>query len=160
MRRERPLILAVDDEPANIALLSKLLKHLGYDVVEASDGVAALEAVAEHQPDLVCLDVMMPRLDGIGVCQQLRSQPEHAGLPILLLTALNRTDDRVLGLEAGANDFLTKPFDEHELSARVRGRRRSMTGSRICWAVMSAKTWRARCCATHSASPLAETAGM
>ena len=120
MRRERPLILAVDDEPANIALLSKLLKHLGYDVVEASDGVAALEAVAEHQPDLVCLDVMMPGLDGIGVCQQLRSQPEHAGLPILLLTALNRTDDRVLGLEAGANDFLTKPFDEHELSARVR----------------------------------------
>lgn len=120
MRRERPLILAVDDEPANIALLSKLLKHQGYDVVEASDGVAALEAVEEHKPDLVCLDVMMPRLDGIGVCQQLRSKPEHAGLPILLLTALNRTDDRVLGLEAGANDFLTKPFDEHELSARVR----------------------------------------
>src|SRR5207253_5620012 len=85
-----------------------------------SDGIAALEAVAEYQPDLVCLDVMMPRLDGIGVCQQLRSQPEHAGLPILLLTALNRTDDRVLGLEAGANDFLSKPFDEHELSARVR----------------------------------------
>jgi len=67
----------------------------------------------------VCLDVMMPRLDGIAVCQRLRSQPEHAGLPILLLTALNRTEDRVRGLEAGANDFLSKPFDEHELSARV-----------------------------------------
>src|SRR5256885_12434501 len=118
MRRERPLILAVDDEPANIALVSKLLKHLGYDVVEASDGVAALEAVAEHQPDLVCLDVMMPRLDGIGVCQQLRSQPEYAGLPILLLTALNRTDDRVLRPEARANDFLSKPFHRHHIPAR------------------------------------------
>jgi adenylate cyclase len=119
VKRERPLILAVDDEPANLALLGKLLKHLGYDVVEASDGVAALESVAEHRPDLVCLDVMMPRLDGIAVCQQLRLQPEHVGLPILLLTALNRTEDRVRGLEAGANDFLSKPFDEHELSARV-----------------------------------------
>jgi adenylate cyclase len=119
MKRERPLILAVDDEPANLALLGKLLKHHGYDVVEASDGVLALEAVAEHRPDLVCLDVMMPRLDGIGVCRQLRSQPEYAGLPILLLTALNRTEDRIRGLEAGANDFLSKPFDEHELSARV-----------------------------------------
>lgn len=119
MKRERPLILAVDDEPANLALLGKLLKHHGYDVVEASDGVLALAAVAEHDPDLVCLDVMMPRLDGIEVCQQIRSQPEHAGLPILLLTALNRTEDRIRGLEAGANDFLSKPFDEHELSARV-----------------------------------------
>ncbi|MDP9270951.1 MAG: response regulator [Chloroflexota bacterium] len=119
MKRERPLILAVDDEPANLALLAKLLKHHGYDVVEASDGVLALDAVAEHDPDLVCLDVMMPHLDGIGVCQQLRTQPEHAGLPILLLTALNRTEDRIRGLEAGANDFLSKPFDEHELSARV-----------------------------------------
>lgn len=119
MKRERALILAADDEPANLALLGKLLRHHGYDVVEASDGVAALEAVAEHQPDLACLDVMMPRLDGIAVCRQLRSQPEHAGLPILLLTALNRTEDRVRGLEAGANDFLSKPFDEHELSARV-----------------------------------------
>jgi adenylate cyclase len=120
VRRERPLILAVDDEPANLALLGKLLKHHGYDVVEAFDGLSALDAVADHQPDLVCLDVMMPRLDGIEVCQRLRAQPEHAGLPILLLTALNRSEDKVRGLEAGANDFLSKPFDESELSARVR----------------------------------------
>jgi adenylate cyclase len=119
VRRERPLILAVDDEPANLALLGKLLKHHGYDVVEAYDGPSALDAVAAHDPDLVCLDVMMPRLDGIEVCQRLRSHPEHAGLPILLLTALNRTEDKVRGLEAGANDFLAKPFDESELSARV-----------------------------------------
>ena len=120
MNRERPLILAVDDEPANLALLRKLLTRQGYDVVEASDGLSALRAIDEHQPDLVCLDVMMPKLDGIEVCQRLRLQPEHAGLPILLLTALDRTEDKARGLEAGANDFLSKPFDESELSARLR----------------------------------------
>ncbi|MDX6571222.1 MAG: hypothetical protein QOC86_378 [Gaiellales bacterium] len=120
MRRERPLILAVDDEPANLALLRKLLARQGYDVVEASDGLSALRAIEEHHPDLVCLDVMMPKLDGIEVCQRLRLQPEHAGLPILLLTALDRTEDKARGLEAGANDFLSKPFDESELSARLR----------------------------------------
>jgi adenylate cyclase len=120
MRRDRPVILAVDDEPANLALLSKLLTRQGYDVVEAPDGLSALRAIAEHQPDLVCLDVMMPKLDGIEVCQRLRRQPEHAGLPILLLTALDRAEDKARGLEAGANDFLSKPFDEIELSARVR----------------------------------------
>jgi CheY-like chemotaxis protein len=64
VKRDRPLVLAVDDEPANLALLVKLLRHEGYDTLEATDGQAALDAVAEHQPDLVCLDVMMPRLDG------------------------------------------------------------------------------------------------
>ena len=120
MSRQRPLILAVDDEPANLALLRKLLTHQGYDVVEALDGHSAIAAVADHSPDLVCLDVMMPDLDGIEVCQRLRHQPAYAGLPILLLTALNRTEDKTRGLEAGANDFLSKPFDESELSARVR----------------------------------------
>ena len=119
MTRERPLILAVDDEPANLALLRKLLVHQGYAVIEASDGISALEAVAQR-PDLVCLDVMMPGLDGIEVCRRLRSQPEHAGLPILLLTALHRTEDKTRGLEAGANDFLSKPFEESELAARIR----------------------------------------
>jgi class 3 adenylate cyclase len=120
MKRERPLVLAVDDEPANLALLRKLLKHQGYEVIEALDGRSALGAITEHQPDLVCLDVMMPDLDGIEVCQRVRRQPEHAGLPILLLTALNRPEDKARGLEAGANDFLSKPFDESELSARLR----------------------------------------
>jgi len=120
MKRPQPLILVVDDEPANRALLRKLLGHHGYDVVDAADGAAALLAVEEHGPDLVCLDVMMPRVDGIEVCQRLRSQPRHAGLPILLLTALDRSEDRARGLEAGANDFLSKPFDEIELTARIR----------------------------------------
>jgi class 3 adenylate cyclase len=120
MKRERPLILTVDDEPANLALLQKLLTRQGYDVVEAVDGPSALAAVAEHGPDLVCLDVMMPGLDGIEVCQRLRRQPDQAGLPILLLTALDRPEDKVRGLEAGANDFLSKPFDHIELAARLR----------------------------------------
>jgi adenylate cyclase len=119
MKRERPLILAADDEPANRALLRKLLAHRGYDVVEASDGEAALDAVTEHEPDLVCLDVMMPKVDGVEVCRRLRARPECAGLPILLLTALNRAEDKARGLDAGANDFLSKPFDESELSARI-----------------------------------------
>jgi adenylate cyclase len=120
MSRERALVLAVDDEPANLALLQKLLRYQGYDVVQAVDGPSALTAVAAHAPDLVCLDVMMPGLDGIEVCQRLRGQPAYAGLPILLLTALNRPEDKVRGLEAGADDFLSKPFDESELSARLR----------------------------------------
>jgi adenylate cyclase len=120
MSRERALVLTVDDEPANLALLNKLLRHQGYDVVEAEDGRSALAAVSDHAPDLVCLDVLMPRMDGIEVCQRLRAEPRYIGLPILLLTALNRSEDKVRGLEAGANDFLAKPFDESELTARVR----------------------------------------
>ena len=99
MKRERPLVLAVDDEPANLALLRKLLTHQGYDVVEATDGRSALAAVVSVEPDLLCLDVMMPGIDGVEVCQRLRREPEHAGLPILLLTALNRPEDKARGLE-------------------------------------------------------------
>ena len=120
MSRERPLILAVDDEPATLVLLHKLLTGEGYDVVEAVDGESTLRAIADHQPDLVCLDVMMPAPGGIEVCERVRRDPEHASLPILLLTALDRPEDKVRGLEAGANDFLSKPFDLSELSARLR----------------------------------------
>ena len=88
MSRDRPLVLAVDDEPANLALLRKLLLHQGYDVADVSDGTSAIRAVADVAPDVLCLDVMMPGMDGVEVCQQLRSMPEHAGLPILMLTAL------------------------------------------------------------------------
>jgi adenylate cyclase len=87
--------------------------------VEAANGEEALRAIEEHEPDLVCLDVMMPGLDGIEVCQRLRERPEYSGLPILLLTALDRPEDKARGLVAGANDFLSKPFDEVELSARL-----------------------------------------
>ena len=118
--RARPLILAVDDEPANLALLQKIIRRLGYETIEATDGPGALESVAQHRPDLVLLDVMMPGIDGFEVCRRIRAQPELAGLPILLLTALDRAEDKWLGLEAGANDFLSKPFEEIELIARLR----------------------------------------
>ncbi len=119
MNRERALILVVDDDPGQRALLQKLLKHQGYDVVAAENGRAALAAVVEHQPDLVCLDVLMSGMDGIEVTQRLRESAENAGLPILLLTGLSRPQDKARGLHAGANDFLAKPYDEVELSARL-----------------------------------------
>ena len=131
-------------------------------MVEAVDGESALHAVAEHQPDLVCLDVMMPRLDGIEVCQRLRRQPKHAGLPILLLTALDRPEDKARGLEAGANDFLSKPFDLSELTARCGpccGRRRCRIGSPTCSDSTSARASRPRCCVTRSRSRWAAIVG-
>jgi adenylate cyclase len=118
--RTKPLILAVDDEPANLALLRKLLIHQGFEVVEASDGPSAIAAANTHRPDLVLMDVTMPGLDGIEATQRLRRQSEFAMLPILLLTALNRPEDKARGLNAGANDFLSKPFDEIELAARMK----------------------------------------
>jgi len=120
MKRDTPLILAVDDEPANLALLRKLLKHQGYEVVEATDGPSAVGAVNAHQPDLVLLDVNMPGFDGIEATQRIRRQPEFQNLPILLLTALNQPADKARGLNAGANDFLSKPFEEIELAARMK----------------------------------------
>ncbi len=120
MSRVRQLILAVDDEPANLALLRKVLEHEGYEVVEATDGPSAVAAVRERAPDLVLLDITMPGFDGIEACQRIRSDSRFTGLPILLLTALNRPEDKVRGLGAGANDFVSKPFDAHELQARIR----------------------------------------
>jgi class 3 adenylate cyclase len=120
MAERRSLVLAVDDNPADLALLRKLIPRLGYGTIEASDGLKALELIRERQPDLVLLDVMIPGLDGFEVCRRVRSQPEFAGLPILMLTALDQASDLAAGLEAGANDFLAKPFNEVELTARVR----------------------------------------
>jgi len=113
-------ILIVDDETANRMLLEELLRSRGYEVVGAGDGQAALEEFARAQPDLVLLDVMMPRIDGLEVCSQLKSSPESRLTPVVLVTGLSATEDRVRGLEAGADDFLSKPFDRSELLARVR----------------------------------------
>jgi adenylate cyclase len=118
--RTNPLILAVDDEPANLALIRKLVTPLGYQLVEATNGQGALKAIAEHEPDVILLDVMMPDLNGFEVCRRIRAQPKFSGLPILLLTSLTATEDKAVGLEAGANDFLAKPFEEVELRARLR----------------------------------------
>jgi DNA-binding response OmpR family regulator len=110
-------ILAVDDEPLYLRLLKVNLEPEGYEVVTASDGEAALELVASKQPDLVILDVMMPKLDGITTCERIR---QFSTVPIIILTARGEEQDRVRGLNVGADDYVVKPFSVTELVARVR----------------------------------------
>jgi putative two-component system response regulator len=113
-------VLIVDDEPPNLTILSRMMGRLGYTAVTAGDGEAALAAVADERPDIVLLDVNMPRLDGFEVCQRLKADPATRLIPVVLLTALSAGADRVRGIEAGADDFLTKPYVAVELEARVR----------------------------------------
>lgn len=118
--RASALILIVDDEPLNVDLLEQELEDLGYRTEPAYGGVEALERVAARHPDLILLDVMMPDLDGITVCRRLKNDPETQLIPIVIMTALDSPEDRIRGIEAGADDFLTKPVDDRELLARIR----------------------------------------
>jgi two-component system response regulator MprA len=111
-------ILVADDEPAVRTSLASALRFEGYEVVVVGDGVAALDAAESDAPDLVILDVLMPRLDGIQTVRRLRARADM--VPVLLLTARDAMGDRVLGLDAGADDYLVKPFGLEELLARVR----------------------------------------
>jgi putative two-component system response regulator len=113
-------ILVVDDMPANRKLLRRVLEEEGHSVREAGDGLEALEKVAESAPDLLLLDVMMPGLDGFGVCRRLKGDPATRLLPILILTSLDQIPDKVKALDLDANDYLTKPFNLTELRSRVR----------------------------------------
>ena len=113
-------ILVVDDNAANVRLLSDLLIVQGYQVRTAGDGDACLAAVEEKAPDLILLDVIMPGMDGFMVCRTLRRDPRHQMLPIVLVTSLDPHGERVKGLDAGADDFLSKPIHAPELLARVR----------------------------------------
>src|SRR5438874_9877418 len=117
MADRAPRILLVDDEQSIQTLLSYPLQKDGYDVVRASDGKEALARFSEQAFDLVVLDVMMPRLDGLEVCRRLRSR---STVPIILLTAKTEEIDKVLGLELGADDYITKPFSLREFRSRVR----------------------------------------
>ena len=112
-------ILVVDDISANVKLLEARLTAEYFDVVTAMNGVDALEAVQRTKPDIVLLDVMMPGMDGFEVCRRLKSGPTTAHLPVIMITALDQPSDRVRGLDAGADDFLTKPVDDVALLARV-----------------------------------------
>jgi len=113
-------ILVVDDNKRNVKLLQGMLKPQGYEVIPAYSGPQALELVREQPPDLIILDIVMPDMDGYEVTRILRARPEYQMMPILMLTALREVEDKNRGLEAGADDFLTKPFSLVELLVRVR----------------------------------------
>jgi adenylate cyclase len=113
-------ILVVDDTPMNVKMLADVLSFKGYEVVTAAGGNEGLAKVASDKPDLVLLDVMMPDLDGYSVCRAIRDNPDTAILPVVMVTALDPGKERVKGLEAGADDFLTKPINQPELLVRVR----------------------------------------
>jgi len=127
MARVKPKILVVDDEPDAVELIEFNLKGAGFDVVTAADGEEALRLARGHAPDLVLLDLMLPEVDGLEVCKILRRDSTTASLPIVMVTAKAGELDRVLGLELGADDYVTKPFSPRELVLRVKNllRRRS-----------------------------------
>jgi two-component system sensor histidine kinase/response regulator len=113
-------ILVVDDDPRNVRLMESILKASGYPVVRAYDGQEAIDKIASERPDLVLLDVMMPRMSGLEVCRKVRSEHETRLLPVIMVTALNALEEKVQALETGADDFLSKPVNKEELLAKMR----------------------------------------
>ncbi|HEV2236366.1 MAG TPA: response regulator transcription factor [Ktedonobacterales bacterium] len=121
-----PHLLVVDDEHAIVDFIRLGMRYEGFRVSAAADGRSGIEMAQRLTPDVIILDVMLPDLDGLQVCQRLRAQPATAHIPILMLTAKDEVRDRVSGLESGADDYLTKPFSFEELLARVRALLRRM----------------------------------
>jgi two-component system sensor histidine kinase/response regulator len=117
---EKPRILVVDDITKNLQVVGTMLRNEGYDVMPATSGAQALERVRTELPDLILLDLMMPEMDGLDVCLRLKSDPATQQLPVIFLTASNEMEHLVKGFEAGAVDYVTKPFNAPELLARVR----------------------------------------
>ncbi len=115
-----PRILVVDDNPHNIRMVKSMLAAETYEVIEAGDGMAGLECVAQQSPDLIITDIIMPRLDGFAFVQALREDPKSRAIPVLMITSLHELNIKLKGLQAGADDFLSKPFISVELLARVR----------------------------------------
>ncbi len=114
------LILVVDDVPANVKLLEAKLLGEYYDVITAKDGFEAIDQARKHKPDIILLDVMMPGMDGFETCRRLKDDPDTSHIPVVMVTALNEKADRVNGLEAGADDFTTKPVNDAALFARIK----------------------------------------
>ena len=115
----RPKILVVDDEPEVVELVEFNLKKAGFDVITAADGAQALKRARAALPSLIVLDLMLPEMDGLEVCKILRRDPTTARIPILMLTAKAAEVDRIVGLELGADDYVTKPFSPRELVLRI-----------------------------------------
>ena len=123
IEREQKTILVVDDEQPIIDILVYNLKKEGYNVIEANDGVTAVNVALEQKPDLILLDIMLPKLDGLSVCKRIKNS---LNVPILMLTAKDGEIDKILGLELGADDYITKPFSVRELVARVKANLRKV----------------------------------
>ena len=139
-------ILIVDDEPAIRDMVAFALRKAEYLPVHAGDGREASEAISEKVPDLILLDWMLPLMSGIEVCRQLRRQTATANLPIVMLTARGEEGDRVRGLDAGADDYVPKPFSPAELVARIRAVLRRIRPA-LCSAPARSSAWR---CSWHS----------
>src|SRR5437588_3565697 len=139
MPAKKTTIVTADDDPQLLRLVARNLEFEGYAVLRASDGEQALEQIERASPNLVLLDVMMPRMDGFTVCQKVR---EFSTVPIIIVTARGQDQDKVKGLDLGADDYLTKPFSVDELLARVRAvlRRAQFAASEHANAVGSTAT--------------------
>ncbi|TVP69083.1 MAG: phosphate regulon transcriptional regulatory protein PhoB [Rhodobacteraceae bacterium] len=121
-----PLVLVVDDEPAQLALLSYNLKAAGFRVITAKDGEEAVLAVAEQGPDIVLLDWMLPRLSGLEACRQIKASPQGREAAVIMVSARSEESDRVRGLDTGADDYIVKPYSVAEVIARVRANLRRL----------------------------------
>ncbi len=115
-----PKILIVDDVPLNVELQKTYLLSVGYEVIVAMDGQAAIDKIETEGPDLILLDIMMPKINGFEVCKKLKSNPSTQFIPVVMVTALQEVEDKIRGIEAGADDFISKPFNKMELMARVK----------------------------------------
>lgn len=118
--QEVPQILVVEDDSDLRKILRAILMREGYSVLTAGDGEEGLEVVEAHHPDLILLDVMMPKMDGRELCRRLKANVRTSQIPIIMLTAMSETNDRIGGLDLGANDYVTKPYEQRELLMRVR----------------------------------------
>lgn len=120
MNSPSPRVLCVDDEPKNLRLLKAVLEPRGYDVLLAASGLEALKKIKTEQVDICLLDIMMPGINGYEVCRQIKSDDLYRNIPIVLITSYTSAEHRILGIEAGAEDFISKPFDRFEVLARIK----------------------------------------
>lgn len=134
LEKEVKKVLVVDDEQAIIDVLVYNLKKEGYETIEATDGITAVNVALEQKPDIMLLDIMLPKLDGLSVCKRVKN---HLNIPILMLTAKDAEIDKIVGLELGADDYITKPFSVRELMARVKANLRKNEISNISKEIMS-----------------------